>query len=66
MNATAGEGKQFDSVDFIMRYESGEITDDEMIDGFQQLIDSGLVWQLQGHYGRVAKALIKAGYCQLA
>jgi len=46
-----------------LAYEAGELDEDQIVAGFQQLIDSGLVWQLQGHYGRTAKALIDAGYC---
>jgi hypothetical protein len=52
-----------DEVDLIMAYEQGELSDDETIDLFQRLINSGLVWQLQGHYGRTAHALIQGGYC---
>jgi len=52
-----------DSLDFIMAYEAGELEEDQIVAGFQQLIDSGLAWQLQGHYGRTAQALIDAGYC---
>lgn len=52
-----------DLVDKIISYESGELDDDEMVDLFQGLIDSGQVWNLQGHYGRVADALIRAGVC---
>ena len=37
-----------------------------MIEGFQALIDSGLVWQLQGSYGRTAIALIEQELCTLA
>lgn len=56
-----------DTLDFIMRFESGDIVDEqEIYDGFQQLIDSGLVWQLQGTYGRTAAMLIDAGYCHRA
>jgi hypothetical protein len=47
----------------ISRYEAGEMSDEETIEFFQDLIDSGLVWQLQGVYGRQAMTLINAGYC---
>lgn len=52
-----------DTLDFIMAYENGELEEHEIIVGFQALIDSGLVWQLQGHYGRTAMQLITAGVC---
>lgn len=51
------------SIDKIMKYENGEMTDDEVIEMFQELIDSGLAWKLQGHYGRTAMALIEGGFC---
>lgn len=54
-----------DNLDFIIAYEAGEVTQEQMIEGFQALIDSGLAWQLQGHYGRAAMALIKDGECTL-
>lgn len=50
-------------VDAIMAFESGELDDDGIINLFQKLIDSGLAWQLQGSYGRMANALIESGYC---
>jgi hypothetical protein len=34
-----------------------------LIENFQKMIDSGIVWQLQGFYSRTAKRLIEAGYC---
>lgn len=55
--------EKFDSVGFIMDFEGGELDDEQVIEGFQHLIDSGLVWQLQGFYGRTASALIDAGHC---
>ena len=51
------------TVDFIIAYEAGELEESEIIEGFQKLIDSGLAWQLQGSYGRMAAALIEAGLC---
>lgn len=52
---------KYDHVDAIIRYESGELSEDECIELFQYLVDTGLAWQLQGHYGRTAKALLDAG-----
>jgi len=51
-------------VDKIIAYEQGELTDEEVIELFQELITSGLAWNLQGHYGRMADALIKQGLCR--
>ena len=52
-----------DQVDAIIAYESGELDMEGTIALFQSLIDSGLCWRLQGHYGRTATALIEEGYC---
>lgn len=53
-----------DQLDKIIAYESGELDEAETIALFQELIDSGLAWQLQGSYGRTAARLIDAGYCK--
>jgi hypothetical protein len=55
-----------DTVGFIMAYEDGQLDDESIVAGFQALIDSGLAWQLQSHYGRTARALIEQGYCHNA
>lgn len=54
-----------DLVGRIMDYESGQMDEDEVIDFFQDLVDTGMVWQLQGSYGRAASALIEAGHVTL-
>ena len=39
-------------------------SDEQYIQAWQHLIDTGLAWKLQGSYGRTATALIEAGYCE--
>jgi hypothetical protein len=45
----------------IMSWESGEMNETDEDTFFQDLVNSGLVWQLQGAYGRNAVALASAG-----
>jgi hypothetical protein len=53
-----------DDLDFIMAVEMGApLTEEEVVAGMQRLIDSGLVWNLQGFWGRVAKSMIEEGEC---
>lgn len=54
-----------DYIGSLIAYEQGELSKDKTIALFQTLINSGTVWQLQGSYGRTAKALIDAGHCTL-
>ena len=59
----AEKAKPYDQVGAIIAYESGELDDEGTIELFQHLINTGLAWSLQGHYGRTAQALIEAGHC---
>jgi hypothetical protein len=43
----------------IVAYEDGALTDEETIELFQRLLETGLVWKLQGSYGRMAEYLIE-------
>lgn len=52
-----------DIVDRIISFETGDLTLDEIVELFQELIDTGLAWTLQGSYGRIANNLIVRGYC---
>jgi len=51
------------NVSQVIKYENGEMSEQEVIAFFQKLIDTGLAWKLQGHYGRTAKSLIESGDC---
>ena len=53
--------KELDFIGRIIEYESGWLGESSTIELFQHLVDTGLAWQLQGNYGRMAKALIDAG-----
>ena len=52
--------------DKIIAYENGEMSQEQVIEFFQELIDTGHAWRLQGHYGRTALRLIEYGYCRRA
>ncbi len=41
-------------------------SDEQLLEAWQHLIDTGLAWRLQGWFGRQAKSLIEAGYCREA
>ena len=46
-------------VQAITDYENGDLTDEEIVELFQHLVDTGVVWTLQGSYGRMAEYRIK-------
>ncbi len=48
----------------IFLYED-DVSKEEVIEGFQGLIDSGDAWRLEGSVGRTAMAMIESGQCML-
>jgi hypothetical protein len=43
-------------------FEEAE-SEEQVIEAWQFLIDTGLAWKLQGRIGRAAMDLIEAGFC---
>ena len=52
-------------IDKIIDYEQGTLSEEDTIDLFQNLVDSGDAWTLQGHYGRTARYLLDNGYIEI-
>lgn len=48
-------------VDKMLDYENGDLNKEDTVDLFQELVNSGIAWTLQGHYGRAAEVMIEAG-----
>ena len=59
--ATMKPLSNYDAVGLAEGFVEG--TDDQRIQAWQQLIDTGLAWQLQGGFGRTAVSLIETGIC---
>ena len=53
-----------DLVGEIIEFETGQMSEERIIAFFQKLVDTGIAWQLQGSYGRMAARLIEAGTIQ--
>lgn len=43
-----------------------QATEEELLEAWQHLVDTGVAWQLQGWFGRQAAALIEAGLVEVS
>ncbi len=49
----------------LVAYEVGPLSDEDTVELFQNLIDSGLVWRLGSRYSRTAQYFLDSGQCHL-
>jgi hypothetical protein len=49
------------NVNDVIAWESGEMSEERERKFFQEMVNDGSVWKLQGCYGRRAMALLEAG-----
>jgi hypothetical protein len=62
----ADNQNNFNAVSFILDYEMGQIeTAEEIVQGFQGLIDTGMINFLKNKYWEKAVELIDAGLCRI-
>lgn len=62
--ATATNCKStFEACGIIEGFDGQQHSEEDVIDAFQFLINTGDAWTLQGFYGSTAAALIDAGEC---
>lgn len=52
---------QFNAVGIAEGFVEAE-SEEQVLEAWQYLVDSGLAWRLQGWFGRTASALIEQGY----
>lgn len=50
-----------DVLEELVSYEQGQLDEEETREFFQALVDTGLAWSFQGHYGRMAARMLKEG-----
>lgn len=48
-------------IEKMIRYEQDNLDRDEIVQLFQELLDTGMIFKLQGHYQRTANRLMQVG-----
>lgn len=51
----------YTAVSIVEGFDGDEHTEEEVLAAWQLLVDTGVVWKLQGRFGRTAMDLIEAG-----
>ena len=57
------EMTSFKAISIAEGFADGEYTQEQQIEAWQYLIDTELVWSLQGWFGRTARVMIEEGLC---
>lgn len=57
--------EKFNMIQSIISFENGELEQDEVVELFQILLDTGFILNLQGMYQRIAKDLISEGLIEV-
>jgi hypothetical protein len=52
---------KYDVVGGLVAFEAGLLMEEEVAELFQVLVDTGIVWSLQGSYQRAAVAMLRRG-----
>ena len=52
-------------INAIIQYESGDMSHDDIIQFFAELVETGLISVIQGYYLRTAQDLIEGGYISI-
>lgn len=64
LNESTAPDLMIDS-DLLIRYEKGELSQEEFLDLFQKIFDTGAHRYLEGHYGRTLSTLCQYGVIDL-
>ncbi len=58
-------GNKLDITNKIIEFENGDLPNEEVYALFQFLLDSGMIYSLQGSYQRMAQELLLAGKIEM-
>lgn len=59
------KGAPMTNIEKLMAFEEGELDTDGVVELFQELVNTGMAWRLQGNYGRIAAMLVEQGVVKM-